>query len=209
MTLYSRAMSCAVGSTWPRGGRRSTHSCSPSPMTYVRFDRPPAINSADSARPAAPSTWSAKKPRNESRSTPSGPPVVTGAAYACGSKRSGDAGGARSHGTAGALRVARHAADRHVDPEPGRSPLFLRLAAPEAVLAVLARPVAAVLQHRARGADGPGLSLAHDARLRALAGGGEEQLGAPLTRRVRRPCQWSAEDQVGDGLHGRQGRPPL
>src|SRR5207247_1604506 len=37
---------------------------------------------------------------------------------------SGDAGSARPYGLAGALRVARHAADGHVDTEPGRGALF-------------------------------------------------------------------------------------
>src|SRR5262249_39037892 len=122
---------------------------------------------------------------------------------------SGDAGGAGPHRPAAPLRVTRYPADRHVDPEAGRRALLLGLAAPEAVLAVLARPVAAVLQDGTRGAHGPGLALAHDSRLRPLAGRGEEQLGATLARGVRRPRQGSAEDQVGDGLHGRQGRPPL
>jgi len=30
MTRYSRAMSCAVGKTWPSGGRRSAQACVPS-----------------------------------------------------------------------------------------------------------------------------------------------------------------------------------
>ena len=45
-TRYSRLMSCAVGSTWPSGGRRSTSGAAPSPGSsrYVRLDRPPAIS---------------------------------------------------------------------------------------------------------------------------------------------------------------------
>ena len=54
MTRYSRAMSCAVGSTWPSGGRRSTHSCAPSEIAYVRFERPPAISVRGQRRVVAP-----------------------------------------------------------------------------------------------------------------------------------------------------------
>ena len=54
------------------------------------------------------------------------------------------------HGLAVAAGVAGDAADGHVDPEAGGGALFLRLAAPEAVLAVLAGPVAAVDERRAR-----------------------------------------------------------
>src|SRR4029450_7997414 len=43
---------------------------------------------------------------------------------------SGDARGAGPYGAAGALRVARHPTDGHVDAEPGGGALFLRLPAP-------------------------------------------------------------------------------
>src|SRR5947207_2154391 len=99
-------------------------------MPYVRFERPPAISSADSGRPSAPPTWSAKNPRGDSRSTPSGPPVVTRGSLTVRISatlsvaqiritRSGDARSAGAYGAAGALRVARHPADGHVDAEPG------------------------------------------------------------------------------------------
>ena len=52
-------------------------------------------------------------------------------------------------GLAVAAGVAGDAADGHVDPEAGGGALFFGLAAPEAVLAVLAGPVAALEQHRA------------------------------------------------------------
>jgi len=41
--VYSRTMSCAVGSTWPSGGRRTTRARGPTSTRYVRFDRPPVI----------------------------------------------------------------------------------------------------------------------------------------------------------------------
>src|SRR6266511_2102199 len=122
---------------------------------------------------------------------------------------SGDARSARPYGAPGTLRVTRHPADGHVDAVPGGGALFLGLGAPEAVLPVLARPVAALPHDGTRGAHGTGLALAHDAGLGPLTGGSEEQLAAALAGRVRGPRQGSAEDQVGDGLHGRQGRPPL
>ena len=74
--------------------------------------------------------------------------------------------------------------DGHVDAEAGGGALFFGLAAPEAVLAVLACPVAALDERRARAADGAGLRLAHGAGLGPLAGGSEEQ---PRLARGRRP----------------------
>src|SRR5205085_9881818 len=68
-----------------------------------------------------------------------------------------DLGRARGHGVAVALGVAGDPPDRHVDPEPGRGALLFGLAAPEPVLAVLARPVAARHQHLALRADRTGL----------------------------------------------------
>src|SRR5918994_5883249 len=179
-------------------------------MPYVRFERPPAISSADRPRPSAPATWSVKNPRNDSRSTPSGPPVATPRSLCgapCGAA-SGDAGGAGLYGAAGALRVTRHAAHGHVDTEAGGGALLLGLATPEAVLAVLTCPVATLPHYGTRRADGTGLALALDAGLGSLTGGGEEQHAAPPARRVGRPCQGPTEDQVGDALHGRQGQPP-
>ena len=55
--------------------------------------------------------------------------------------RSGDLRSARGDGDAVALGVARHAADRHVDAETRGRPVLFGLAAPEAVLTVLAGPV--------------------------------------------------------------------
>src|SRR5207244_9655549 len=120
-----------------------------------------------------------------------------------------DAWRAGPNGAARALRIARHPADGHVDTEAGRGAVLLGLTAPEAVLPVLARPVAAFPRHGTRPAHGAGLALAEHARLGSLARRREEQLAATLAGRVRGPRQGSAEDQVGDGLHGRQGRPPL
>src|SRR5205823_10372154 len=51
--------------------------------------------------------------------------------------------------------------------EPGRGALFLGLAAPEAVLPVLARPVAAFPYDGTRPAHGAGLALAQHAGLRS------------------------------------------
>src|SRR5258705_12202710 len=55
--------------------------------------------------------------------------------------------------------VAGDPADRHVDPVAGHGPVFLRLAAPEAVLPVVAGPAAARPHGGAGGADGAGLGL--------------------------------------------------
>ena len=45
MSRCSRAMSCAVGSTWCRGGRRSAQARpSASSTRKVRLERPPAIS---------------------------------------------------------------------------------------------------------------------------------------------------------------------
>ena len=54
-----------------------------------------------------------------------------------------------------AAGVAGDPADGHVDPESGRGAVLFRLAAPEAVLAVLACPVAAVDERGARAARLP------------------------------------------------------
>ncbi len=86
----------------------------------------------------------------------------SGSATRCGT-RGGD-------GLAVAPRVTGDAADRHVDAESRGGALFFGLGAPEAVLPVLAGPVAAFLQRGARVAHGPGLRLAHDPRFRSLAG---------------------------------------
>src|SRR6202035_4534577 len=42
-TVYSRLMSCAVGSTWPSGGRRSTIGPAPLSRREGRVDPPPLI----------------------------------------------------------------------------------------------------------------------------------------------------------------------
>src|SRR4029450_11969339 len=112
-------------------------------------------------------------------------PVVTrGSLFVRQRDASGDAGSAGPYGAAGTLRVARRPTDGHVDADPGGGALFLRLTAPEAVLPVLARPVAALPHDGTRGAHGTGLALAQDAGLGSLTGGSEEQLTASLAGRV-------------------------
>src|SRR4051812_41387451 len=106
-----------------------------------------------------------------------------------------DPGRARGDRVAVALGVARDPTDGHVDAETGGGALLLGLATPEAVLAVLPRPVAAGEQHWALGADPTGLVLAHRAGLRSLTGGSEEQLRPAGTRRLVRPGQGPGEDQ--------------
>ena len=71
--------------------------------------------------------------------------------------------------------------------KPRRGALLLGLAAPEAVLAVLAGPVAAVDERRARAAHGAGLRFADGPRLGALAGGREEQPRLAAAGGLRRP----------------------
>ena len=59
MSRYSRLMSCAVGSTWCSGGRRSAQARpSPSSTRNVRLERPPAISVKVSGVVSS-GTWSA------------------------------------------------------------------------------------------------------------------------------------------------------
>ncbi len=97
-------------------------------------------------------------------------------------------------------RVAGNPADRHVDPEAGRGAVFLRLAAPESVLAVLTGPVAAVDQRGARTAHGAGLGLARVAGLGTLARGCEEKPRFAAAFSVLGPPERSGEDEVRDGF---------
>ena len=102
--------------------------------------------------------------------------------------RSGDAAGVRGcDGLAVATRVAGDATDGHVDAEAGGGALFFGLAAPEAVLAVLAGPVAALEQRRALAADrrGPCASRTTRASGRSPAGAKNSSRLA-LRRRLRR-----------------------
>ena len=85
-------------------------------------------------------------------------------------------GGAGLDGGAVALGVTGDASDGHVDAEPGGGALLFGLATPEAVLAVLAGPLAARREHGAGVADGAGLGLADGAGLGPLTGGGEEEV---------------------------------
>src|SRR4051812_30996182 len=84
-------MSCAVGRTCPSGGRRSTQVLVPFEIAYVRFERPPAISSADSGLSPARGTCSAKYGRRRSRSTPALVSAVASLAMlllsACGPER--------------------------------------------------------------------------------------------------------------------------
>ena len=193
-TVCSRAMSCAVGSTWPSGGRRSTHSWVASPIEYVRFERPPEISDACSGASVAPSTLR-REPRPQAieidtgRSLRHGPETTDRRSRATAPRTSGlrAAGVARLHRPAVAAGVAGDATDGHVDAEAGRGALFFGLAAPEAVLAVLARPGPALDERRARAAHGAGLRLAGGPGLGALAGGGEEQPRLAAAGRLARP----------------------
>ena len=146
-------MSCAVGSTCPSGGRRSTHSCVPS-RDRVREVRAAARDQRRraAARRRAPATCAANYGRSRVEIDTSGVVALRRAWCSWGPAggperrpvRSGDPRGARLHGLAVALGVAGDPADGHVDAEAGRGALLFGLAAPEAVLAVLAGPVAAV-----------------------------------------------------------------
>src|SRR5690242_14230845 len=51
-TRYSRATSCAVGNSGPRGGRRKTHSWSPRVMKNVSLECPPRMRSTITGRSA-------------------------------------------------------------------------------------------------------------------------------------------------------------
>ena len=143
----SAARGRAAGGAAPTRARRRR-------SAYVRFERPPEISDACSGAPVAPSTCAANHGRSRSRSTPGGvsviAPEVTDASacdaiagYAMRAWRGCD-------GLAVAAGVAGDATDGHVDAEAGGGALFLGLAAPEAVLAVLAGPVAALDERRAR-----------------------------------------------------------
>src|SRR5262245_28879469 len=117
-------------------------------MTYVRFERPPEISVARRGDPSAPSTCFAKYVRSESRSTPSGDSSAMGEESIGGCESSGWARDvlhvARCDGFAGAARVAGDAPDGHVDAIAGCGAFLFGLPAPEAVLAVLASPAAAL-----------------------------------------------------------------
>src|SRR6185312_16173250 len=88
----------------------------------------------------------------------------------------GDAGRAGLDGSPVALGVPGDAADGHVDAVPGGGALLFGLATPEAVLAVLAGPLAARREHFAVVADGAGLGLTHVAGLGPLPRRGEEEI---------------------------------
>src|SRR4051812_4635929 len=135
-------MSCAVGSTWPSGGRRNTQLWVPSEIEYVRFERPPAIRVAVSGASSAPSTFAAKYGRRRSRSTPSGVvvPMRAGTLAAGGgppaaSRRTrralGDPWGAGGGGGGLAPWGARDPADPPVGAGAGRRPPLLRLPPPQ------------------------------------------------------------------------------
>ena len=100
-----------------------------------------------------------------------------------GGRELGDAGFAGCDGLAGASRVAGNAAHRHVDPEAGGGAVLLGLAAPEAVLAVLASPAPAGVHDRAGRADRPGPGLPEEAGLGSFPRGCEEQFRLPGARR--------------------------
>ena len=147
-------MSCAVGSTWPSGGRRSTHSCV-AVADGVREVRAAARDQrrVQRRRRSRPRRARRTTARRRSRSTPGG--VVASRARetterTCGPESSRARSASRDCGVRGrdglavAAGVAGDAADGHVDAEAGGGALFLGLAAPEAVLAVLAGPVAAL-----------------------------------------------------------------
>src|SRR5207253_875398 len=104
-----------------------------------------------------------------------------------------------------ALGVPRDATYRHVDAEAGGGALLFRLASPEAVLALLARPLATGFHDRAGMADRASPCLAHDPSLGPLPCRREEQAGLPLTGGGARPGQRSGEDQVGDDGFGGHG----
>src|SRR5437588_131077 len=71
MIRCSRPMSCAVGSTWPVGGRRRAHAWPAESTTlYVRLERPPAINSNVSGG-STPGTCSVNHPVTGAGSMPS------------------------------------------------------------------------------------------------------------------------------------------
>src|SRR6478735_1241710 len=97
-------------------------------------------------------------------------------------------------GRAVALGVAGDAPDGHVDAVPGGGALLFGLATPEAVLAVLTRPLAARHEDLAVVADGAGLGLTHVAGLGPLAGGGEEEVVLASTRCGARPGERAGED---------------
>ena len=101
-------------------------------------------------------------------------------------------------GGAVALGVAGHTPDGHVDAVPGGGAVLFGLATPEAVLAVLACPLAALREHFAVVADGAGLGLTHVAGLGTLAGGGEEEVVLPSARGRPRPGERAGEDQARD-----------
>src|SRR3954466_6465924 len=65
-------MSCAVASTWPSGGRRSTNRRTPSSRTYVRFERPPATSVASGGPASRPGCCRSSQAVTAARSRPGG-----------------------------------------------------------------------------------------------------------------------------------------
>ncbi len=121
---------------------------------------------------------------------------------------SGDAGSAGLHRGAVALGVAGDTPDGHVDAVPGSGAFLFGFATPEAVLAVLTRPLAARHEDLAVVADGAGLGLTHVAGLRTLASGGEEEVVLASTRCGAGPGERAGEDEARHSFsHGHRKTP--
>ena len=195
-TVYSRAMSCAVGSTWPSGGRRSTHSLR-AVADGVREVRAAARDErrGAAAPPVAPSTCAANHGRRRSRSTPGGVSVTAGRLQirrsvaglvrrGCAATRCGTRG---RDGLAVAARVAGDPADGHVDAEAGGGALLFGLARPRS---------------RTRGARGP-------SRGTRAAPGTRGRPRGPATRARRGPRDARRRARrTGASGPGRRLRPP-
>src|SRR5438270_5914334 len=94
---------------------------------------------------------------------------------------------AEEAGAGHAPGIAGDAPDRHVDPVAGHGPLFLRLAAPEAVLPVLPGPGLARCENGTGQTELAGLGLAAGPGLGPLTGRGEEEIGLAVAGRDRLP----------------------
>ena len=111
----------------------------------MRFERPPEISAAVSGPPLAPSTCAANH-GCEPFEVDSLRRVRHAQDITCPTRCGRHASVARCDGLAVAAGVAGDPTDGHVDAEAGGGALFFGLATPEAVLAVLAGPVAASVQ---------------------------------------------------------------
>jgi hypothetical protein len=123
-----------------------------------------------------------------------------------GERASGDANFSRIHGAAIASRVAGDAADGHIDSEAGGGAFLFGLAAPEAVLALLAGPHAAPDDDRALQAQRSRRGLPAFTGFGSFARRGEVEAGLAFAGAVRHPIEVAGrgDECVGNSTVGHE-----